>query len=74
MKFEKKSPLKAASRRPGIEWDGAEDPTIHNFYKIDNRKFQICSLKCGSTEAKFYQNWGKIVEGLAIINNYSILS
>ena len=23
-----------------IKWDGAEDPTINYFYKIDNRKFK----------------------------------
>ena len=26
-------------KMPKIKWDGAEDPTIMNFYKIDNRKF-----------------------------------
>ena len=23
---------------PKIKWDGPEEPTINNFYKIDNRK------------------------------------
>ena len=35
---------------PKIKWDGAEEPTINNFYKMDNRKFRICSLKCESTD------------------------
>ena len=33
------------------KWDGAEEPTINNFFKIDSRKFRICSLKCRTTEA-----------------------
>ena len=32
------------------KWDDAEEPTINNFYKINNREFRICSLKCGLTE------------------------
>ena len=36
---------------PKIKSDGAEEPTINNFYKIYNRKFWICSIKYGSTEA-----------------------
>ena len=35
---------------PNIKWDGAEDQAINNFYKIDNRKFWIWSLKYASTE------------------------
>ena len=38
-------------KMPKIKWDGAEEATINNFYKIDYRKFWIRSLKCGSTEA-----------------------
>ena len=34
---------------PQIKWDGAEEPTINNFFKIDIRKFGICSLKFRST-------------------------
>ena len=33
------------------KWDGAVDPTINNFYKIDNRKVSIWSLKSELTEA-----------------------
>ena len=36
---------------PKTKWYGAEENTINNFYKIDNRKVCICSLKCVSTEA-----------------------
>ena len=36
---------------PKTKWDGAEDPTINNFYTIDNIKFRIFSLKRASTEA-----------------------
>ena len=25
--------------KPKIKWDGAEETTINNFYKVDNRKF-----------------------------------
>ena len=36
------------------KWDGAEEPTINNFYKInDNIKFWICSLKCGSSQPQY---------------------
>ena len=29
---------------PKTKWDGAEEPTIKNFYKIDNMKFWIIML------------------------------
>ena len=35
---------------PKIKWDCAEDPTMNNFYKIDNTIFLICSLRCGMTD------------------------
>ena len=36
---------------PKTKWEGAEDPTINNFFKLESITFWICSLKCRSTEA-----------------------
>ena len=30
---------------PKTKWNGAEENTINNFFKIDNRKFRICYFK-----------------------------
>ena len=35
---------------PKTKWNGAEEPTINYFYKIDNMQFRILSYKCGSTD------------------------
>ena len=37
---------------PKTKWDGAEEPTINKFFKINSRKIIICSLNCRLTEAK----------------------
>ena len=26
---------------PKTKWEGAEDPTINNFFKIESRKFEV---------------------------------
>ena len=36
---------------PKTKWDGAEDHTINNFYKIDNRVICICSYNCVLSES-----------------------
>ena len=52
---------------PKTKWDGDEEPTINNFYTIDNRKLLICSSNCGLTEANrsisYQPKWKEILLG-----------
>ena len=55
---------------PKIKFDGAEDPTINNFYKIDNRKFCLCSLKADRTiltEVDRKISWRQVSSGTHMV-------
>ena len=61
---------------PKTKCDGAEDPTIKNFYKIDNITFLICPLKVRidwsqpqyflSTEVERNTPWRQVFSGTHI--------
>ena len=62
-------------KTPKINLDGVGEPTINNFYKIDNRKFWICTLNCGrqpeyfiSTEVDINTHWLQVSSGTRMVH------